>query len=186
MTNKDHSIRPTISEVVERFEKLANALSTSQLRSRTASRRANIFTDFSHLLAHWRRRIVYMAKPSISDELCSKLDGSEVIWRDSYAWLKEHGYQLRPRYAPDWTPSRNTTKKTTFTSEDGSSLIFPQISDAIHLPSGQHVAIKLVYKQVHPTEKVLRPLGDENDDLKMLVMPYVRIIETPPSTLWGR
>ncbi|KAF4622391.1 hypothetical protein D9613_009142 [Agrocybe pediades] len=62
MTNKDPSKRPTISEAVERFEKLVNGLSTSQLRSRTASRRANIFIDFSHFLRHWRRRIMYMAK----------------------------------------------------------------------------------------------------------------------------
>ncbi|KAF9544081.1 hypothetical protein CPC08DRAFT_716567 [Agrocybe pediades] len=132
-----------------------------------------------------------------------QLDDIEIIWREKYAWLKERGYQLRPRYAPDWKPSWHKTKKTPFTSADGFPLVFPQINDAIHLPSGQHVAIKLVYKSEHPTEteilchfsserlrkdprnhcipllEVLRPLGDENDELVMLVMPYVRPIQTP-------
>lgn len=33
------------------------------------------------------------------------LGPSELFWRDHYNWLKECGYVLRPRYAPDWVPS---------------------------------------------------------------------------------
>ena len=29
----------------------------------------------------------------------------EVFWRERYAFLKSAGYQLRPRFAPDWVPS---------------------------------------------------------------------------------
>lgn len=34
-----------------------------------------------------------------------QLSPSEVFWRDLYGFLKEHGYLLRPRYHPEWTPS---------------------------------------------------------------------------------
>ena len=30
---------------------------------------------------------------------------AEVYWRDRYFFLVEHGYTLRPRYHPEWTPS---------------------------------------------------------------------------------
>ncbi|KAJ7228303.1 hypothetical protein GGX14DRAFT_612088 [Mycena pura] len=29
----------------------------------------------------------------------------EVFWRDHYDYILEHGYELRPRYRPDWVPS---------------------------------------------------------------------------------
>ena len=29
----------------------------------------------------------------------------ELFWRDRFVFLKEHGYQLRPRFEPNWTPS---------------------------------------------------------------------------------
>ncbi|THU94242.1 kinase-like protein [Dendrothele bispora CBS 962.96] len=33
------------------------------------------------------------------------LTDREVFWRDRSSWLLERGYQLRPRYQPDWQPS---------------------------------------------------------------------------------
>jgi len=83
-------------------------------------------------------------------------------------------------------------------------LQYAQVNDAIQIATGRHVAIKLVYKEEHPTERevmdylsseaflkdkrnhciplleVLRPLGDDNIKLEMFVMPYARPIETPP------
>ena len=39
-----------------------------------------------------------------SDKLPGSLLTSEKWWRDQYYWLQEHGYQLRSRFHPDWTP----------------------------------------------------------------------------------
>ena len=43
----------------------------------------------------------------------------ERFWRDKQPWLLERGYRLRPRYAPDWTPSWWGTDKEWTECEDG-------------------------------------------------------------------
>ena len=42
----------------------------------------------------------------------------EVFWRERYNFLRSHGYQLRPRFAPDWTPSWLGTNYDPFFCED--------------------------------------------------------------------
>ena len=61
------------------------------------------------------------------------LDQSEILfWRNNYQWLRDRGYQLRPRYSPDWIPSWMGTKKYFRNCEDGVDLavsplnLFPQ------------------------------------------------------------
>ena len=44
-------------------------------------------------------------------EDASPLSEREVLWRDRYNMLESHGYRLRQRYKPDWTPSWLTTKR---------------------------------------------------------------------------
>lgn len=36
---------------------------------------------------------------------CYNLVPKEVFWKDRHRYLKDHGYLLRPRYAPNWEPS---------------------------------------------------------------------------------
>ena len=48
----------------------------------------------------------------------TQLSGPELWWSNHYNWLKDNGYVLRPRYAPDWTPSWKGTKKSRLTCED--------------------------------------------------------------------
>ena len=43
----------------------------------------------------------------------------EYFWRDSYHWLKERGYLLRPRYHPEWVASWKDTKESWMDCEDG-------------------------------------------------------------------
>jgi hypothetical protein len=38
------------------------------------------------------------------------LTTAEEWWQDHYELLKQHGYLLRPRYRPGWTPSPNSGK----------------------------------------------------------------------------
>jgi len=56
----------------------------------------------------------------------------ETWWREQYQWLKVRGYQLRPRYAPDWVPSWESSKKHALACEDGQVLhVRQQILDCM-------------------------------------------------------
>jgi hypothetical protein len=46
------------------------------------------------------------------------LSTDEIWWRQHYEWLKGRGYLLRPRYAPDWVPSWEGSKRAAFNCED--------------------------------------------------------------------
>jgi hypothetical protein len=46
------------------------------------------------------------------------LDEDERWWRDQYHILLEHGYKLRRRFRPDWTPSWLGTSKIPAFCED--------------------------------------------------------------------
>jgi hypothetical protein len=50
------------------------------------------------------------------------LGTGESWWVERYIWLKECGYLLRPRYAPDWVPSWPGTNKDWLDSEDARCL----------------------------------------------------------------
>jgi hypothetical protein len=52
-----------------------------------------------------------------------KLDDTEIWWRDHQEWLEGHGYMLRPRFRPGWTPSWIITKKAGILSEDAPSMM---------------------------------------------------------------
>lgn len=47
-----------------------------------------------------------------------QLSEPELWWSKHYSWLKDKGYTLRPRYAPDWVPSWQGTKKSWLMCED--------------------------------------------------------------------
>ena len=48
---------------------------------------------------------------------------SEHWWRDRYDEIAELGYELRPRYRPDWQPSWLKSGKDFFAVEDGQPTI---------------------------------------------------------------
>lgn len=48
----------------------------------------------------------------------AQLSDPERWWSRHYNWLKDNGYILRPRYAPDWSPSWLGTKKNRLMCED--------------------------------------------------------------------
>jgi hypothetical protein len=47
------------------------------------------------------------------------LHRSELWWKDQYYDLKHIGYDLRPRYHPDWEPSWIRSGNDFFSVEDG-------------------------------------------------------------------
>ncbi len=48
---------------------------------------------------------------------------TEQWWRDRYNEIAECGYELRPRYHPNWQPSWLTSGKDFYTVEDGQPTI---------------------------------------------------------------
>ncbi|KAF8836449.1 hypothetical protein BDN67DRAFT_936726 [Paxillus ammoniavirescens] len=82
-----------------------------------------------------------------------QLSEPEIWWREHYQWLNDNGYLLRPRYAPDWTPSWQGTKEDWSLCEDGLVARFAtRILDGTRLSDGKYVALKLVNKTDHPHE----------------------------------
>jgi hypothetical protein len=51
------------------------------------------------------------------------LVATEQWWRDRYNEIAERGYQLRPRYHPNWQPSWLKSGKDFYTVEDGQPTI---------------------------------------------------------------
>jgi len=62
MTQVDPSKRPTIHEVVTRFNQMVENLSTWKLRSRVRLRGASAVHDVSHFISHWGRKLVFVMK----------------------------------------------------------------------------------------------------------------------------
>jgi hypothetical protein len=97
-----------------------------------------------------------------SGHLLDNLLDYELFWRDSYSWLKESGYLLRPRYSPGWTPpwKRDNPLKKAVSDFEESSLPLVRASavsvkmfltmylqtaavmDATRISDGSYVALK--------------------------------------------
>ncbi|RPD78676.1 hypothetical protein L226DRAFT_610542 [Lentinus tigrinus ALCF2SS1-7] len=130
------------------------------------------------------------------EEFPGGLSGLEIYWRDRYNWLNSLGYQLRPRYKPDWMPSWEGSKKSRFDSEDGVYLSVEIVIDAVRIKDGAVVVLKRTLKSVHPFESkigcflssppltsdprnhccpILEVLDDPQDtDVQLIVMPLLR------------
>ncbi|KAJ7212912.1 hypothetical protein GGX14DRAFT_563958 [Mycena pura] len=68
------------------------------------------------------------------------LNPAEVYWRDHHDWLKESGYQLRPRFRPGWIPSWKTDpKKLSVLCEDSWRPYNPSM-EAVALHAATEVA----------------------------------------------
>ncbi|RPD52649.1 hypothetical protein L227DRAFT_514514 [Lentinus tigrinus ALCF2SS1-6] len=119
----------------------------------------------------------------------------EFFWREHQQWLADAGYMLRPRYRQDWKPSWLESKKLFFQCEDGVTIIWCSIMDAVRVSDSRIVTIKRVNKRLTPFEEstirrfsqeplasdphnyaiplyeTLHPPWDEN--VVFLVMPYL-------------
>ncbi|TFK74336.1 hypothetical protein BDN72DRAFT_955945 [Pluteus cervinus] len=62
MTQSDPEKRPTIDEVVTRFEGICKKLSTWKLRSRPIPREGRILKGLRNHAWHWKRRVVYVTR----------------------------------------------------------------------------------------------------------------------------
>ena len=62
MIQSDPSKRPTMDEVVARFDNIFRSLSRWKLRSRVVDYEEDIIEKLIHATSHWRRRIWFVAK----------------------------------------------------------------------------------------------------------------------------
>ncbi|KAF9072414.1 hypothetical protein BDP27DRAFT_411901 [Rhodocollybia butyracea] len=69
MTHDDPSKRPTMDEVVSRFEKIRNGLSWWKLRCRVSDRRISLFWHLLYSPIHWAVQLSYILRriPAIPD-----------------------------------------------------------------------------------------------------------------------
>ncbi|SJL11183.1 uncharacterized protein ARMOST_14586 [Armillaria ostoyae] len=126
-------------------------------------------------------------KYGVSDEICPH----EVIWRGYYNFLLERGYQLRPRYHPDWIPSWKPGKEVK--AEDWFCLPGRAVvNDAFALKTNSKVVLKLIYPEELPILRILNSpalrslpnnravpildeihLEDDPDQRLIIVMPFL-------------
>ncbi|KAH9946933.1 kinase-like domain-containing protein [Amylocystis lapponica] len=130
----------------------------------------------------------------------------EKFWKDRQHFLALHGYDLRPRYHPDWSPSWLATNKDPAFCEDSIFLVKPcYIIDAICKKNGATVSIKAVVRDgeevniarnlsspdilPHPINHcvpIVDVLHDPFDDkTSLLVMPYLRPWNDPDFSAFG-
>ncbi|KAG1725264.1 uncharacterized protein EDB91DRAFT_1168927 [Suillus paluster] len=110
------------------------------------------------------------------------LSVDEIWWREQYSWLKVRGYLLRPRYAPDWVPSWEGSKRDALACEDGYVLHFGQVMDATRVSDGLYLSLKMVKKSEHPHEvEIGQYLTSEQlaSDPKNHCVPFLDVLSVP-------
>ncbi|KAH9851120.1 kinase-like domain-containing protein [Lenzites betulinus] len=124
------------------------------------------------------------------------LASGEQTWPPRYRFLKDHGYQLRPRYSPKWTPSWTGTNKIPFRCEDAIVPLHYKVMDATRISDGSLVAIKACLRdrpELYIAQylsslddhrnhcvKVYEILPDPSDpERALMVMPYLRPCNNP-------
>nr|GAT59158.1 predicted protein [Mycena chlorophos] len=136
----------------------------------------------------------------------SQLSKHEIYWRDRYDWLKECGYELRPRFRPGWTPSWQTdSNRLASLSEDGWSLMSGAIIDAVRIQDKTQVSLKKIDNTVHSEEvgiakyfaelnpsaanhcvPILEFLHPPNEPtITIIVMPLLRAYDSPRFDTFG-
>ncbi|KAJ7186572.1 kinase-like domain-containing protein [Mycena filopes] len=102
-----------------------------------------------------------MAEQTSNDHSDLRLD-QENFWVKNQPFLLAQGYQLRPRYRPDWIPSW-IGKKGPGQYEDGLMVYLACVLDATRIEDGKKVILKYV-----PTD------GPECEIIKHLSSPVLR------------
>ncbi|KAH9888338.1 kinase-like domain-containing protein [Cubamyces lactineus] len=123
---------------------------------------------------------------------------TELFWQARQPFLYEHGYQLRPRYSPNWDPSWKGTRLDPTFCEDSIMLVVGnyQVIDARKLKDNKLVAIKQFRNDTQEARiaqflssitdplnhcvTIHEVLSDPFDpQLSLMVMPYLRPCRDP-------
>ncbi|KAJ6554572.1 kinase-like domain-containing protein [Mycena capillaripes] len=134
-----------------------------------------------------------------SDKPETPLFEDEEFWVDMQPFLLAQGYQLRPRYHPDWIPSWTLRTKFSGEYEDKIAIFLSSVLDATRIRDDRKVILKRVETDgeevgiikylsspsMHkdPRNRTI-PLLDiltvPNTSWSFLVMPYCRRFNYPP------
>ncbi|KAJ7112944.1 kinase-like domain-containing protein [Mycena epipterygia] len=121
----------------------------------------------------------------------------EQFWVDSQPFLLARGYQLRPRYHPDWVPSWIVGSNREGQHEDALDIIMDCVLDATRIHDGKKVILKRVpndgdeimiikyldserAEPLNRTIPFLETIPLPNSSWTFLVMPYCRRFDYPP------
>ncbi|KAK0464337.1 uncharacterized protein EV420DRAFT_1037382 [Desarmillaria tabescens] len=108
---------------------------------------------------------------------------SETFWRDHTIWLKECGYELRPRFRLGWVASWIGTKKEWFECEDGKwSMRSFAFMDAKDTSTGQIVGMKIIRHEDNPKELAIGTFftsEEKSSDHRNHCVPILRTLPIP-------
>lgn len=155
---------------------------TSSKGRRTAKTKAEIKAEEAVALKRRRAQKELAAFGEERERRPGALSVDEIWWRRQYEWLKVRGYLLRPRYAPDWVPSWEGSKRHASECEDGRVLHFGQVMDATRMLDGLYVSLKLVKKSEHPHEVEIGQyfMSEKlSSDPKNYCVPFLDILSVP-------
>ncbi|TFK74344.1 hypothetical protein BDN72DRAFT_813280 [Pluteus cervinus] len=111
------------------------------------------------------------------------LNKNEIYWRDHQPWLQTCGYQLRPRYQPDWVPSWQGSEYPMHRPpEDGYRLVRAAVNDATRVADGKRVLLKRVKREDHPEEVGITQLWSTevlSGDPQNHCVPLLEILHPP-------
>ncbi|KAF4621101.1 hypothetical protein D9613_000141 [Agrocybe pediades] len=118
-------------------------------------------------------------------DLDFSLSDSEIYWREHYDWLYQCGYELRPRYHPDWVPSwvRDPELKMSIPwCEDSVRTVYSNLMDATRIRDGYRVMLKRVDWSIHPHEAAITYKLSQDDwgsDARNHAVPLLDLLEPP-------
>ncbi|KAF8600263.1 hypothetical protein BDV93DRAFT_496918 [Ceratobasidium sp. AG-I] len=81
---------------------------------------------------------------SLLSQSPEELSDAEKRWVSFQPYLLSKGYQLRPRYRPDWVPSWKSTGLHPYDCEDSSDALPARVLDATRLEDQRQVVIKML------------------------------------------
>ncbi|KAH8103567.1 kinase-like domain-containing protein [Cristinia sonorae] len=150
-------------------------------------------------MAALRGTVLYDTSASHKEQQFTSLSPHELQWRARYEGLLLRGYQLRPRYHPNWKPSWIGTDTPADTCEDFVETIYSNVLDATKLDGNRMIYMKVIPQEssefkiacmVSPTEHNRNPnnhcvpiLDAFPDPINaangILIMPYLHPCNDP-------
>ncbi|KAL1937554.1 hypothetical protein VTO73DRAFT_13049 [Trametes versicolor] len=208
MVHRDPARRPTAADAHQQFKAIRRSVPTLSQYWLLQPRNSFIVVKAArgvYSLVYAILRLAVMSSAGIEFTSIERLRDVEIYWAEKSPLFEAHGYKLRPRFQPGWTPSwRGKPLIALLRAEDALSLhARVNVIDARCTSDG-----KLVYlKKIRPDSQELEilryisspdmvqhpqnhcvPLLDviydpSDPETCFIVMPYLRYIDHPPFEL---
>jgi len=115
-----------------------------------------------------------------------KLRPAELFWYNHREWLKDSGYQLRPRYQADWVPSWTGNILNAMGHEDAETWSRPSIMDATVIADGSFVVMKRIDTQSEELDiAVWFSAEPQRSDPANHCVPVHRVLSDPNEPGWA-